>query len=81
MASPFAIVLGALAIFGIAGGLALWLVPTDTLILFLATYGAYLMMAVQIVGMFYAGMCGNVRLGLILGVTLLSTAIWAQVAA
>lgn len=79
MASPFTIVLGALAIFGIGGGLALWLVPTDTIILFLAAYGAYIMMALQIMGMFYAGMCGNVRLGLILGGTLLLTAIWAQV--
>lgn len=79
MASPFAIVLGAVAIFGIGGGLALWLVPTDTIIQFLAAYGAYIMMALQIIGMFYAGMCGNVRLGLILGGTLLLTAIWAQV--
>lgn len=79
MASPFAIVLGAVAIFGIGGGLALWLVPTDTIIQFLAAYGAYIMMALQIMGMFYAGMCGNVRLGLILGGTLLLTAIWAQV--
>lgn len=79
MASPFAIVLVAVAIFGIGGGLALWLVPTDTIIQFLAAYGAYIMMALQIMGMFYAGMCGNVRLGLILGGTLLLTAIWAQV--
>lgn len=79
MASPFAIVLGAVAIFGIGGGLAPWLVPTDTIIQFLAAYGAYIMMALQIMGMFYAGMCGNVRLGLILGGTLLLTAIWAQV--
>lgn len=79
MASPFAIVLGAVAIFGIGGGLALWLVPTDTIIQFLAAYGAYIMMALQIMGMFYAGMCGNVRLGLILGGTLFLTAIWAQV--
>lgn len=79
MASPFAIVLGAVAIFGIGGGLALWLVPTDTIIQFLAAYGAYIMMALQIIGMFYAGMCGNVRLGLILGGTLFLTAIWAQV--
>ena len=79
MASPFTIVLGALAIFGIGGGLALWLVPTDTIIQFLAAYGAYIMMALQIMGMFYAGMCGNVRLGLILGGTLFLTAIWAQV--
>lgn len=79
MASPFAIVLGAVAIIGIGGGLALWLVPTDTIIQFLAAYGAYIMMALQIMGMFYAGMCGNVRLGLILGGTLFLTAIWAQV--
>lgn len=79
MASPFAIALGAVAIFGIGGGLALWLVPTDTIIQFLAAYGAYIMMALQIMGMFYAGMCGNVRLGLILGGTLFLTAIWAQV--
>lgn len=81
MASPVSIVLGALAIIGIGGGLAVWLVPAEALVAFLVAYGAYLMMAVQIMGLFYAGMCGKVKLGLILGGTLLFTAIWAQVAA
>ena len=81
MASPVTIVLGALAIFGLGGALALYLFPIETIVAFLAQYGAYVMMAVQIMGIFYAGMSGNVRLGLILGITLLSTVIWAQVVA
>jgi len=81
MAAPVTIVLGALAIFGLGGALALFLFPVETIIAFLADYGAYVMLAVQIMGIFYAGMSGNVRLGLILGLSLLFTVIWAQVVA
>lgn len=76
MTSQVAITIGALLLGG--AGLILFCMYGDTTsaLAFLKEHGALILTVGQVIGLFYCGMVGNLKLGLILTVTLLTTIFW-----
>jgi len=63
---------------GIVGAIILLLMFTspEDIIHFLIEHGKILLVVIQVSGIFYAGMTSNVKLGIILIMTVLTTIIW-----
>ena len=76
MANP--ITLSVALVGSIAAGAVLLLlfVPPEDLLSFIIEHGKMLLIIAQVLGIFYAGMTTNVKLGIILIITVLTTIIW-----
>lgn len=76
MANPIA--LSVALVGGIAAGvfLLLMFVSPEDILDFIIGHGKVLLIVVQVLGIFYAGMTTNVKLGLILIMTVLTTIVW-----
>ncbi|MBQ7701248.1 MAG: hypothetical protein IJT54_02480 [Candidatus Methanomethylophilaceae archaeon] len=67
-----------LAAFGLIGGLVLFILYGDVnaAVEWISVHGKQLLVVVQVIGLFYAGMVGNLKLGAVLAITILTTIFW-----
>jgi len=74
MANPIYILLGAIASIAVIGFITIQY--PESSFSFLKEHGKALLSLVQIAGLFYAGYTSNIKLGIVLAITLGTTILW-----